>query len=55
MAEELVFGMTTLGLLAVVAVIILVLWAIPLRLWVEAISAGTPVGIGYLIGMRLRR
>ena len=55
MAEELVFGMTTLGLLAVVAVIILVLWAIPLRLWVEAISAGTPVGIGYLIGMRLRK
>ena len=55
MAEELVFGMTTLGLLAVVAVIVLVLWAIPLRLWVEAISAGTPVGIGYLIGMRLRK
>ena len=55
MAEELVFGMTTLGLLAVGAVIILVLWAIPLRLWVEAISAGTPVGIGYLIGMRLRK
>lgn len=55
MAEDLVFGMTTLGLFMVVGLVILVLWAIPVRLWVEAISAGTPVGIGYLIGMRLRK
>ena len=56
MTEDFVFGMTTLALFVVVAsVIIIVLWAIPLRLWVEAISAGTRVGIGYLVGMRLRK
>jgi uncharacterized protein YqfA (UPF0365 family) len=32
-----------------------VLWAIPVRLWVEAISAGVRVGIGSLVGMRLRK
>jgi uncharacterized protein YqfA (UPF0365 family) len=35
--------------------IILLLWAVPVRLWIEAISAGAKVGIGYLIGMRLRK
>ena len=30
-------------------------WAVPVRLWVEAISAGVRIGIGYLIGMRLRK
>jgi uncharacterized protein YqfA (UPF0365 family) len=30
-------------------------WAIPVRLWIEAISAGVKVGIGYLVGMRLRK
>ncbi len=56
MTEDLVFGMTTIAAFVVVAsFIILVLWAIPLRLWIEAISAGTRVGIGYLIGMRLRK
>ena len=32
-----------------------VAWAVPIRLWVEAMSAGVRVGIGYLIGMRLRK
>jgi uncharacterized protein YqfA (UPF0365 family) len=32
-----------------------VLWAVPVRLWVEAISAGVKVGIGSLVGMRLRK
>ena len=31
------------------------LWAVPVRLWIEAISAGVRVGIGYLVGMRLRK
>jgi len=31
------------------------LWAVPVRLWIEAISAGVPVGIGSLVGMRLRK
>ena len=41
-----------LGLLALVSVL---LWAIPVRLWIEALSAGVKVGIGTLIGMRLRK
>ena len=40
---------------AVVAVISIVLWAVPVRLWIEAASAGVNVGIGNLIGMRLRK
>jgi len=43
-----------LGLGAIVVGSIL-LWAIPVRLWIEAISAGVRVGIGYLVGMRLRK
>jgi uncharacterized protein YqfA (UPF0365 family) len=42
----------------VVAAILLVsfvAWAIPVRLWIEAISAGVRVGIAYLVGMRLRK
>jgi uncharacterized protein YqfA (UPF0365 family) len=31
------------------------LWAIPVRLWIEAISAGVQVSIGSLVGMRLRK
>ena len=33
----------------------LIAWAVPVRLWVEAISAGVRIGIGYLVGMRLRK
>ena len=38
-----------------VMVVFFVAWAIPVRLWIEAISAGVKVGIGTLIGMRLRK
>jgi len=38
-----------------VMVVFFVAWAIPVRLWIEAISAGVRVGIGSLIGMRLRK
>ena len=55
MNEDLLFGTTTVALLLAVVLMAIVLWAIPLRLWVEAISAGTRVGIGYLVGMRLRK
>ena len=47
--------MTPLLLVGAVLLIILLAWAIPVRLWVEAISAGVRVGIGYLVGMRLRK
>ncbi len=45
------------GILIVLAlfVVFFVLWAVPVRLWIEAISAGVQVGIGSLIGMRLRK
>lgn len=36
-------------------VIMFVAWAIPVRLWIEAVSAGVHVGIGSLVGMRLRK
>ena len=31
------------------------MWAVPVRLWIEALSAGARVGMGYLVGMRLRK
>ncbi|HCK59633.1 MAG TPA: hypothetical protein DHW11_00295 [Gemmatimonadetes bacterium] len=33
----------------------MIAWAIPVRLWVEALSAGVTVRIGTLVGMRLRK
>jgi uncharacterized protein YqfA (UPF0365 family) len=35
--------------------IMLLSWAVPVRLWVEAVFAGVRVGLGDLIGMRLRK
>ncbi len=48
-------AMPVLILLLAVVVLSFVFWAIPVRLWIAAISAGAPVGIGDLIGMRLRK
>ena len=42
-------------LFGAVILISVVAWAVPVRLWVEAISAGVRLGIGYLVGMRLRK
>ncbi len=53
--EELLTQTGTLALIGAVLLILIILWAIPVRLWIEAISAGARVGIGYLIGMRLRK
>jgi uncharacterized protein YqfA (UPF0365 family) len=55
MTDELLFGTSTLALLGMVFFIIVVLWAVPVRLWIEAISAGVRIGMGYLVGMRLRK
>ncbi|MDH3205003.1 MAG: flotillin-like protein FloA [Gemmatimonadota bacterium] len=41
--------------IALIVVIISVLYMIPVRLWIEALSAGVQVGIGTLVGMRLRK
>ena len=47
--------MTPLLLVLAALLILLLAWAVPVRLWIEAISAGVRVGIGYLVGMRLRK
>lgn len=41
--------------IAIVLFVLIILWAIPVRLWIEAMAAGVRVGIGTLVGMRLRR
>jgi uncharacterized protein YqfA (UPF0365 family) len=46
---------TTFFLVGSIVILSILAWAIPVRLWVEAISAGVRVGIGYLVGMRLRK
>ena len=38
-----------------VAILMFLAWAVPDRLWIEAIFAGVKVGLGDLIGMRLRK
>ncbi len=35
--------------------ILLLVWAVPVRLWIAAIAAGVRIGLGDLVGMRLRR
>ncbi len=46
----------TILLAAGAAILLMIIfWAIPVRLWIEAISAGVKLGIGYLVGMRLRK
>jgi uncharacterized protein YqfA (UPF0365 family) len=55
MSEEILLSTTVVLLIGGVVLLSFVLWAIPLRLWIEAISAGAKVGIGYLVGMRLRK
>jgi len=54
MPEQLFFS-TTFLVLGSFLLLALLLWAVPVRLWVEAISAGVRLGIGYLVGMRLRK
>ncbi|MGH7552368.1 MAG: flotillin-like protein FloA [Longimicrobiales bacterium] len=51
-------GLTLLPALVLVLAVIafmIVAWAVPVRLWIEAIFAGVRVSIGDLIGMRLRK
>jgi uncharacterized protein YqfA (UPF0365 family) len=45
----------SIALVFAIFFILVLLWAVPVRLWIEAISAGAKVGIGYLVGMRLRK
>ena len=54
MQEELLLTQVVFLAFAIVF-LFFVAWAIPVRLWIEAISAGVKVGIGSLVGMRLRK
>jgi uncharacterized protein YqfA (UPF0365 family) len=42
-------------LVLIVLFLMILMWAVPVRLWIEAIFAGVKVGIGDLVGMRLRK
>ena len=46
---------TPVLLVLVIFALLILMWAVPVRLWVEAVFAGVKVGIGDLIGMRLRK
>ena len=54
MPDELLFGTSLFTVLALLAIVLLILWAVPVRLWIEAVSAGVRVRMTYLVGMRLR-
>jgi uncharacterized protein YqfA (UPF0365 family) len=55
MSDELIFGTTFFAILGGFALLMVLLWAVPVRLWIEAISAGVRLSIPYLVGMRLRK
>ena len=40
---------------AIIFVVFVIIWAVPVRLWVEALFAGVRVNMGTLVGMRLRK
>ena len=48
-----------IGLIILIAVVfialIIFLWLVPLRLWISAMASGVRIGLGTLIGMRIRR
>ncbi|MCL7962652.1 MAG: flotillin-like protein FloA [marine benthic group bacterium] len=41
--------------IAVILGFLTISWAVPIRLWIEAMASGVHVGLGSLIGMRLRK
>ena len=53
--QEQILAFNAILIFGAILFLLMVLWAIPLRLWIEAISAGVKVGIGSLVGMRLRK
>jgi uncharacterized protein YqfA (UPF0365 family) len=53
--EEQIFGISLLLIIGGFALIMLILWMVPVRLWVTAMASGAYVNLTTLIGMRLRR
>ncbi len=55
MPSELLLGSSIFILLGIIAFVMVLLWAVPVRLWIEAVFSGVRIKIGQLIGMRLRK
>ncbi len=55
MSDEFLFGTSAVALVAVIFLFFVLIWAVPVRLWIEAIFSGVRVGLGTLVGMRLRK
>lgn len=53
--DDIIMLTPPLLLIGAVVILVLLLWAVPVRLWIEAVFAGVRVGLGDLIGMRLRK
>ncbi len=49
------FAFSTIALVLIVIFLLMLSWAVPVRLLVEAVFAGVRVSIGDLVGMRLRK
>jgi uncharacterized protein YqfA (UPF0365 family) len=47
--------LSILMLAGVVFLLLILAWAVPVRLWISAVFSGVRVGLGDLVGMRLRR
>jgi uncharacterized protein YqfA (UPF0365 family) len=49
-------GIASIFIIVLIVLLLMILaWAVPVRLWIEAVFAGVRVGLGDLIGMRLRK
>lgn len=55
MIDEVLFGGTLFIVFLVVIALVILATVIPIRLWIEALAAGVRIGLGTLIGMRLRK
>src|SRR5262245_39263687 len=48
-------ALSPIVVIIVVVFLLFILWAVPVRLWIEAVFAGVSVGLFDLVGMRLRK
>lgn len=55
MSDGVILGTSVLVFIGIGIAVMILLWAVPVRLWVEAAFSGVRVGMGQLVGMRLRK
>jgi uncharacterized protein YqfA (UPF0365 family) len=53
--DEIVLGTTLLVIFLIVVMLMTIAYFVPIRLWIEALAAGVRIGLGTLVGMRLRK